>query len=249
MSRATLIGLPYSPWTEKARWSLDHRHVDYKFEYYQPLLGEPGLRVRLRRLRGSVSVPVLVPADGPAMDDSTRIARWANAHGEGTDLFPGEHAQEIERWADLSERSLAAGRGLALRRMVMDNEALAEMVPPPLRKLGSPARVIAGIGVARTLRKYHGHEKSGAEHEADLTGMLEILRQAVGTLAPGAPLLGTFTFADIAASQMLTFVRPPAKGVRIGDASRRTFSSPALEARFSDLLAWRDALYEAHRGL
>ena len=68
-----------------------------------------------------MSVPVLVPTDGPAMDDSTRIARWANAHGEGSDLFPQEHAQEIDRWADLSERSLAAGRGLALRRMVMDN--------------------------------------------------------------------------------------------------------------------------------
>jgi glutathione S-transferase len=249
MSAVTLVGLPYSPWTEKARWALDRRGVPYTFQYYQPLLGEPGLRIKLRRLRGRVSVPVLVPATGAAIDDSTRIARWANTQGQGDDLFPAAHAQEVDRWADLSERALAAGRALSLRRMVMDEEALGEMVPPVLRKFGGPARTIAGVGVARTLRKYQGHEKSAEEHESEFAGFLDTLRQAVRSLAPGAPMLGTFSFADIAAAQMLAFVSPPTKGLRIGNASRRTFSSPGLAARYQDLLAWRDAVYERHRGL
>jgi glutathione S-transferase len=62
-------------------------------------------------------------------------------------------------------------------------------------------------------------------------------------------MLGTFSFADIAAAQMLAFVSPPTKGLRIGNASRRTCSSPGLAARYQDLLAWRDAVYERHRGL
>ena len=29
-----LLGLPYSPWTEKARFALDVRRVPYTFRYY-----------------------------------------------------------------------------------------------------------------------------------------------------------------------------------------------------------------------
>ncbi len=35
-----LIGLHYSPWTEKARWALDRQRVPYAFEEHLPMLGE-----------------------------------------------------------------------------------------------------------------------------------------------------------------------------------------------------------------
>jgi len=35
-----LVGIPFSPWSEKARWALDVRRVPYRKVTYAPLLGE-----------------------------------------------------------------------------------------------------------------------------------------------------------------------------------------------------------------
>ena len=59
-----LLGLPYSPWSEKARWALDARRVPYREVTYAPLLGEPALRLKLKRWRGNVTVPVLTDDEG-----------------------------------------------------------------------------------------------------------------------------------------------------------------------------------------
>jgi glutathione S-transferase len=59
-----LLALPFSPWSEKARWALDARGVPYDYRRYQPILGEPALRAKLRRARGPVTVPVLTTIDG-----------------------------------------------------------------------------------------------------------------------------------------------------------------------------------------
>ena len=56
-----------------------------------------------------------------------------------------------------------------------------------------------------------------------------------------------FSFADIAMAQVLGFVAPPARGLRIGRNNREAFHDPELAPRYADLVAWRDALYEAHR--
>ena len=60
-------------------------------------------------------------------------------------------------------------------------------------------------------------------------------------------ILGSFSFADIAAAQVLGFVSPPSFGLKLGKASARGFTDPELAAEYADLVAWRDALYEAHR--
>src|SRR5215468_11323456 len=117
-----LLGLSYSPWTEKARWALDARRVPYTFRHYQPLLGEPALRLKTRRLAGRVTVPVLTTSDGRVLADSADIARWAGERGEGPLLFPAEHEATVARFVSLSERALAAGRALSLARMLADHE-------------------------------------------------------------------------------------------------------------------------------
>ena len=119
-----LLGLPYSPWTEKARWALDARRVPYTFRHYQPLLGEPALRIKLRRPTARISVPVLTTSDGRAIADSADIARWADERGEGPRLFPAEHGAAIARFIALSERALAAGRALSLARMLADGSGM-----------------------------------------------------------------------------------------------------------------------------
>jgi glutathione S-transferase len=244
-----LLALPFSPWSEKARWALDVRKVPYRYRLYQPLIGELELRLRTRRLRGVVTVPLLIDDGGRVYDDSASIARFADSQGQGPSLFPPEHEAAIARFIELSERGLAAGRAIALERQLADDEALAEMIPRAIRqRAGRFAVRLAELGMRRTLRKYRAQRLTADQHRAELRGVLEELRAALSA-APGEPktLLGTFTFADIAAAQVLGFVSPPSFGLKLGKASRRGFTDPAFAREYQDLVAWRDALYERYR--
>jgi glutathione S-transferase len=246
-----LLGLVYSPWTEKARFALDVRRVPYTFRHYQPLIGEPALRVKLRRLTGRVTVPVLTLDDGRLLTDSADIARWADGRGEGPRLFPPEHDAAIAHFVALSERALAAGRALSLPRMLANDEALAEMLPRPLRRaLGPAAARIGALGVARTLRKYDAHRNGAEAHRRTLVSALDEIRATLAK-APASPapqtLLGRFTFADIAMAQVIVSVEPPASGMKLGAASRRSFVDPDLRAAYADLALWRDELYRVYR--
>jgi len=245
-----LLGLPYSPWSEKARWALDIRRVPYTSRRYQPLVGEPALRLKLRRFTGPVTVPVLTTDDGRVIGDSAEIARWADQSGDGPRLFPTEHEGAIARFVALSERALAAGRALSLERMLGDEEALREMVPRPLRRaLGPLSARVGSLGIRRTLRKYDSRANNAAAHRLTLSAALEEIRSSLAR-APGAgprPLLGSFTFADVAAAQALAFVEPPATGLKLKPSSRRCFRDPELRDRYADLIAWRDGLYAAFR--
>ena len=111
-----LLGLPYSPWTEKAKWALDARRVPYRYRMYQPLIGEPALRIKTGRWRGNVTVPVMTDDRGRVYDDSAKIARFADSVGEGPVLFPSEHDAAIAHWIEVGERALNAGRVLSLHR-------------------------------------------------------------------------------------------------------------------------------------
>jgi glutathione S-transferase len=52
----TLVYLPYSPWSEKARWALDYHGVRYDQSIHVPITGELPLRLRTRRFGGRISV-------------------------------------------------------------------------------------------------------------------------------------------------------------------------------------------------
>lgn len=247
---AELLGIPFSPWSEKARWALEVRHVPYKHRVYAPLVGEPGLRWKLGKWTGKVTVPVLTDDDGKVFGDSIDIARWADDRGDGPTLFPAALAAEIERYVDVSERGLDAGRALSLARTLKNRDALVELVPKNLRgPLGGMAAGVGAFGVKRTLRKYGATRAALDKHREVLVGVLDELRAALTKQSGTEPktLLGQFTFADIAMSQVLAFVEPPRFGLRLGAANRSSFRDDALSAAYSDVVSWRDALYEAFR--
>lgn len=250
MAGYQLISLSYSPWSEKARWALDHHHVDYRRIAYQPLLGEPGMRLRLRRLTGTISVPVFF--DGKRwITDSWDIARFADTIGKGAPLFPVEHLPSIERFNAVSERGLAAGRGIGLRKVLDDEAALRAMVPPTLgRVLGPAALAIAAYGVRRTLIKYAADHTTDDDHERVLRQALADIRDALQDTEGGGPktLVGRFTYADIAAAQVLQFVAPKNLGrFKMADASARAYTREHLAREFADVVRWRDELYARYR--
>jgi glutathione S-transferase len=237
----TLVYLPYSPWSEKARWALDHHSVPYDQRIHVPITGELPLRLQTRRFAGRISVPVLIADDG-VLFDSFDIAQYAEEHGTGTPLFPPAHAKAIAEWNARSEAALAAGRKSAFRRALDDpetlEEGLAPLLPAPLR---GPLRFVAKGAVAYMRRKYGIEQVDDRVLIESLDGLRSALRQQ-------SYILGQLSYADIAMAVVLQFVRPVDDAcVPVGPATRRTFGDPALAARYPDLLAWRDNLYAQHR--
>jgi len=73
----TLWSLSYSPWSDRARWALAHCGVEYVRHPYQPLLGEPAMRLRTGNWSRPVSVPVML-TEGGVLTDSLDISRYAD---------------------------------------------------------------------------------------------------------------------------------------------------------------------------
>ena len=240
----TLYAASYSPWSEKARWALDHAGVSFAEVAYTPLLSEPAFRLKRGSLTGAVSIPTLLGAEGP-ISDSLRIARWADGQGDGS-LFPEAHLEEIEEWNYRCEAALSAGRILATRRVAGSEPARREALPAPLRGALYPFFApLADLGIAFLTRKYRFGEASSESAEQAIRKTLESGRLAIRGEG-GHPVGDRFTFADIALANSLHFVSPHAS-LKMGEATRACFTQAALAQEFADLLAWRDACYEAHR--
>jgi len=241
----TLYGLSQSPWTEKARWALDHHSVAYRYHEHVPVLGEVLLRAKARsRPKGTkASVPLL--ADGnAAFCSSLEIARHAESIGRGEPLFPKDRDDEIVRWADLSDRVIGAGRARVLAGLRVNREAqreaLPSFIPGVLRGVLTPMATTAAMFLGS---KYDVSRDPDAEGEAVLRPAFEGLRKELG----GRPyLLDGFSFADIAMAASLQTLRTR-KRSPIGPATRAVWENVTVARDFEDLLDWRDTLYAKHR--
>ncbi len=245
----TLLGLSYSPWTQKARWALDARHVIYSYQEYTPMLGEPWLRLRTGRLTGRVSVPVLF-AEGGAVSDSFAIAQHAEKHGHGEPLFLAGCEAEIARWNAVSERVLGAGRALYVQRLLRDERALREALPPFIEfNLRPSLTFLATMGTRYVQRKYVGaRERDEAGEAALVATMREGLHELRAGLNGRATLLERFGYADIAMALSLQWVKPvDGRYIAMGPATIEISHTPELASEFADLVAWRDALFATHR--
>lgn len=241
-----LFGISYSPWSEKARWALDHHRLAYRFVEHTPLIDELALRFRLRRVRGKVSVPTLLTGS-EAVEGSLAIARWADARGSGAELEhgAGERAA-IDDWDARSERACRAGRALVSMRLSSTpgamEEAVPAFVPGPLR------RTVGRIGVSFIARKYAVDLGAEAAHESALTEVLTAIRDELAK-GDGKYLLGGhFTLADICAASAVNVIVPVgAQYVPIGPRTREAWTRTALAQQFPEVIAWRDSLYARDR--
>ncbi len=240
-----LWSIPYSPWSERARFALDYAGAPYEKRTYKPLFDELALRRALGRWRGPVSVPIL-QTDGGVLEGGFAIAGHAQAHGSRP-VLPADHRDDIIRWDERASAAMSAGRACALERTLGSKEALIELAPKSLRKAPGTA-ALTKAGIQRTIAKYrpvtptHPHDFL----EETLVAIREAL--AEGHETDGVRhLLPAFGYADISVAQVLAFVEPPVDGLRLGKANRRTYRDGRLAERYRDLVEWRDALYARFR--
>ena len=236
-----LIGIGYSPWTQKARWVLDHHNISYRYTEHLIMVGIPLLRIKASKWSGNVTVPALVTGSRTLMD-SFNIARWADEQGGSTTLFPREHTGTIEAWNAKSETILNAGRLLTTHAMHQNNQALSEGLPGALKPL--PGSVAVAKKTARyVLRKYDVPGSQSAWLETLRTGFSEF-RELLGDKEY---LLGEFSIADITLAASLQVIEPPdVRYVPLGPASKQCWTRPELVGEFTDLLAWRNQIFEKH---
>jgi glutathione S-transferase len=242
----TLVVLSYSPWSERARWCLDHHGLGYRRVYHTPFTGER----RLRRIVGSgvarPTVPVLL-AEGTVIADSWDIALYADRHGSGEPLIPPELASEVRECYELAERAMAQGRLLVLAALLRNDRALDETAPFRLpafaRRLLRPA---VRYGTAWMARKYELDLEAQASAREAMAVALSAFRRR---LAGREYLLGRFGFSDIVLCSLLQGVEPvDDPHVRLGAAQREVWTQPELALEFEDLLRYRDGVYATKRG-
>lgn len=241
-----LVLLRISPWSERARWALDHHKLAYQKIDHAPFLGER----RLRKLVGPgpkrATVPVLLAGE-QRLTESWDIARYADAHGHGSPLIPAEREAEIRTWNDRADAAMSASRGLVIAGMLSTPEALDEgQLPSTPSWLRPLLRPVARRGMRWFAAKYGVQLDDLAPLQAKLRAALLELRAARTTSSPY--LLGSFSYADIVMATLLQGVAPVAEQyIRLGPGTRRAWTQPSLAAEFQDLLTWRDTLYTQHR--
>lgn len=232
-----LVHIPYSPWSFRARQALDAQGITWRGRHYLPTLGEPGLRLRLRQARGPVTVPVLLPDDGPPITDSFAIAEWAAARSNEPLVTDGTR-EACRRWNAVASGVMEAGRARTTVRVRTDPVALQESLPGFLQPLGPVGRFVGRDATARILRKYGA---DAASPEVWHARMADGLRQLRDGLAGRPWLLDGFSYADVTGATALAFVRPHAEAP-LGPRSRVAWTEPDLAETYADLLGWRDAV-------
>ncbi|MBI3541737.1 MAG: glutathione S-transferase [Deltaproteobacteria bacterium] len=248
---AELVGLALSPYTEKAKWALDHHGVSYRYHEHLVMLGMPALRLKARRLTGDVTVPLLIVNKGrdgtSRYYDSLDIARFADAQGSSSaKLFPPGRDGEIAAINALSEEGLDAGREATLPRLFESRDARVENLPPfipgPLAGVSTP---LVGLGLRYLMKEFNVERGAGNRGVERLRGVLAELRRH---LASKSYLLDAFSYADIVGTLVLQFVKPLGKPYfPLGPATQRCMTNDELALEFSDLVRWRDQVYEKHR--
>ncbi|MFO0662189.1 MAG: glutathione S-transferase N-terminal domain-containing protein [Polyangiaceae bacterium] len=239
----TLVQLWYSPWSEKARWSLDHHKIPYKVREHLPMVGEPLLRAQTGKWTGRVSVPVLLDM-GQVFPESVAIAQHADRIGTGSKLF--SNRDETLHWSDVSEKILRGARASLLARLLNDDEALMEALPPFIPDAAKRASIPVAVMATRFVEKKWVDANEIERLSRDVEAGLDELRAAIK--GGKTHLLGELSYADIAMATSLQMISPvTSRAIPLGPATRRAWTSPELAAKYPDLLDWRDSIYEKSR--
>lgn len=242
----TLFSLHVSPWSERARWALDHHGLAYRLVEHTPILGER----RLRRLVGPdkprATVPVLVAGDR-VLTESWDIARFADVHGSGSALVPFEHEAAIRAWVDLADEASTRGRALITAATLANGPALDAQLPAQVPSWLRPALRPVTRSIGRSFARKYALDLDDAE--GPLAAVRAALDRLRAGLAASSPFLqGAFSYADIAMASLVQGVSPVADRFwKIARATRGAWTHAKLAAEYADVITWRDGLYEAKR--
>lgn len=237
-----LIGVRLSPATEKAVWTLDHARAAYVFKEYIPTVTTPLVRLRIGKLRGSFTVPIVLGPNGVKLFDSIDIARHFAEEVPQSGLIPPDRREDVEAINAASHEIIYAGRLRAIPPTLANEKALQEALPPFVPDALRPAAMPVAVRAFKYLAKKY--PKPGATDDDLAQTMREGLVQMRQWLDGKPYILGAFSYADILLATTLQLVRPLVwEHMQLGVETARCWTRPELAEEFGDLLAWRDDVY------
>ena len=106
------------------------------------------------------------------------------------------------------------------------------------------------LPVAKTgslyLSNKYSVDKNLQDQQQIIRENLLILREALADSSPY--LLGDFTYADICMAVTLQVIAPIQNDrIMLDNATLQCWSNEDLETEFSDLIVWRETIYQQHR--
>ena len=211
------------------------------------MISNLGVRIKSKRFFNRISVPLLIDGDD-VFADSLSIAKHANTTSQKDSLFPHDKLNEIDYWNNISEQTLNAGRALVVIKMQSNREACLKSLPPffpePIKPLMLP---VAKSGIFYLKKKYDVSEKNTQRYEQIIDENLQKLQKALTNKSQY--LLGSFTYADICMAVTLQVIKPIQNNhVMLDSATELCWKNDILAEKFSDLITWRDSIYQQHRG-
>ena len=242
----TLHGIRYSPWTQRARWALDHHKLPYHYKEHVVWLGEPGLRVASGRWREELTVPLLIEGKKSWMD-SFAIAHFADERGSGEKLIEGVRPEELAEIVADCEALCDFFRARFSAVILSDPELQIEMLPPWVPAVTKRAMLPVVRFATRYVQRAFDVDRVQPEerlHEA--RGVLNRLRYKL-VHSEFTYLIGKrFSYADIVACSALIGIQPEA-GKKFGPRLTAALTHEEFAREFSDLIQWRDRVTEKHR--
>ena len=106
-----LWSIRLSPWSLTVKWAIKVLDVDVDIVEYHliPVISELTLRLKLRKWRGTVTVPVLFFTNGQApITEGYDIVKWADAQrsSQVSTLLP----DGVDAWQDIAQQIMKAQR-------------------------------------------------------------------------------------------------------------------------------------------
>ena len=259
-----LVGIRYSPYTEKALWALDYHRQPYRYREHLVLLGDAILELRIRRAGGvlpadGLTVPVLFHPEG-VLFDSFEILRKVDEEGaaRGAEvaarrLIPEGALPEMKHFNLLADTIMNAGRALYMERLGASREgqlaSFPQWIPARPSWIRGACLPLVRAGIESINDQFRITRKTSAEYSNHLLQCLVGLRSHREHATSKDFLWGDrFTAADLVVASALAVIKPPAfLESRTKPELFSLWTHPELSREFDDLLQWRDQIYSRHR--
>jgi glutathione S-transferase len=242
----TLWHLKVSHYNEKARWTLDYKHVPHRRRPAVPGRHKP----IARKLRAGDTFPVLI-LDGEPIGDSTRIIEALERHYPEPPLYPadpGDRSRALELEDYFDEQLGPYTRRLAVHHLLPDRELLLgaffQDVTGSRRRMMAAAYPAVRRAMTSTLEiddrtvaaAFERLREVGACFRADLP-------------ASGYLVGGSFSVADLTLAALLAPLVAPEQFPYPQPQRGHARFAPVREALDEHGLAdWAREIYARHRG-
>ena len=228
MSTTKLITMYGSPWSERVRWAFAFKKLPYEKQNYEAGVDEAAVK----KLTGQAMVPVLITGD-KVIPDSSAILDWLEVTRPEPALLPksAKDRAMVTLWEEIALNALGPhGRTLITGRLLHIDD-------PEAQKSG------------KYFAEKYGYSEF-AEEQSRLT-VARILTSLRDTLSGRQYLVGdTFTRADVTVAAMLMLLKAAPQEYFVFTPELRFIYLDQLgdDPAFSPVFAWRDEMYQKHRG-